>query len=179
MPASDHSSQAEISNRPVGVTIFSILHLLFGASGLVLAISTLVFSAIGGAVDFGPIPLGETVDQPGYRLVTGVIGTLDFFLCTALLAAGLGLLKMRGWARQVSLLYAVYTIIAAAVSSVVQYSLIYLPLIERVAGDAIGKEGASALGIVLAVSVACIGMIYPLAILFYFLRPGIRRKFAA
>lgn len=179
MPASDHSSQAEISNRPVGVTIFAILHLLFGASGLVIAISTLVFSAIGGAVDFGPVPLGETVDQPAYRLVTGVIGTLDFFLCTALLAAGLGLLKMRGWARQVSLVYAVYTIIAAAVSSVVQYSIIYLPLIERVAGDAIRKEEASALGIVLAVSVACIGMIYPLAILFYFFRPGIRRKFAA
>ncbi|MEE2935664.1 MAG: hypothetical protein VYA84_06665 [Planctomycetota bacterium] len=179
MPVPDQTSQAEISNRPVGVTIFAILHLLFGASGLVIAISTLAFSAIGGAVDLGPIPLGDTADQPAYRLVTGVIGTLDLFLCTALVAAGLGLLKMRAWARQVSLVYAAYTIIAAAISSVVQYSIIYLPLIENVAGDAIGAGGASALGIVLAVSVACVGMTYPLAILFYFFRPGIRRKFAA
>ncbi|MDG2219790.1 MAG: hypothetical protein P8L85_00305 [Rubripirellula sp.] len=179
MSTSNHPPQAESSDRPVGVTIFAVLHLLFAASGLLSATLSLVFSALGGAIDAGSIPIGENLDEPAYRVVSGVLGTLDLFLSIALFAAGLGLLKMRTWARQVSLVYAVYAMIAAVVSNVVQYSLIYRPLIENVAGEAIGKEGASVMAIVLAVAAACIGMIYPFAILIYFARPGIKRKFTA
>jgi len=82
------------------VKILGILHIVFGALGILCAIFILLlFGGIAGVVG----AVGEDVDRATAMGILGLIGGILFFVLLVLslpgLIAGIGLLKFRPWAR--------------------------------------------------------------------------------
>jgi hypothetical protein len=100
------------------VKILGILHIVFGAIGIVIGfIILLVFGGLAGVVGSG-IDIGDT-DRATGMAVLGIIGAAAFIFTLVLslpsLIAGIGLLKYRPWAR-------ILTIVLSAID------LLHIPL---------------------------------------------------
>lgn len=127
--------------RPVAVLVMAVLSLIYGSLGalsvLIMACAGIFFySVYQSAFDaktkeqFGEIYDAVSRDMPG--LVTYTILSLTYSLIAAifLLITGIGLLKMRRWARMAAITYAVISILALIPNTI--YSVAYLqPGIER------------------------------------------------
>src|ERR1051326_1597158 len=112
------------------VKILGILHIVFGALGILLALGLLMlFGGIAGVV--GATTEGGRDDTAAAMGILGIIGAVVFFVVLILslpgLIAGIGLLKFRPWAR----------ILGIVISAL---DLIHIPL-----GTAIGIYGLWAL----------------------------------
>lgn len=168
----------ETSGRPTGVTVFAILHVLFGLAGIGGTLFSIVFALLDVSLAAGPNPILDAINEnEAYRSYTFVMGIVGVFFSIALIASGLGLLKVRAWARTVSLVYGVYGIVFAIIGNVVNYFALYKPILEKVAGADGGQDLVVVGGIIGGVAGSCIGLVYPVAIVIYFLRPSIRKLF--
>ena len=168
----------ETSGRPTGVTVFAILHVLFGFTGILGVFLSWGMMLLGDKIDLGPNPIMDLVkDNTAYHIFTIVMGVFGLGFSAALLASGVGLLKMRRWARTVALTYAVYAIVATIIGNVANYHFIYRPVMDQAMGQQGGQELALISGILGGVIGGCISLILPIAILIYFLRPTGARKF--
>lgn len=83
--------------RPTAVTVFGILSIVFGSMGIVCAPITLLIPSI--------IPIDmETSSTYKVWQTIGIFGEFGFRIC--LLILGIGLLKLKRWARRGSIIYA-------------------------------------------------------------------------
>jgi len=122
--------------RPAAVTVMGILNIIFGSLGLLAILCLGTCFGVVGAVDVerdmpgGINPLKLMWSYPeikNYFIVSGVIGLITG---TILLVSGIGLLRMRNWARIASIGYAVFTILFQLASF--YYSIAHLnPAMER------------------------------------------------
>ena len=102
---------------------------------------------------------------------------LGLLVSLALLAAGIGLLMLKPWARIVSILYAIYSIVMLIVGSVVNYFFLIQPLLQQ-AQQKQGPEAAGAVGGAIGgMFGSCFGLIYPVLLLIFMLRPNIKAAF--
>jgi hypothetical protein len=142
-------SEYAIQRRtPTSVTVLAILHLVGGGLGLVLGICGGVFLLAGGAKgglfgqaqaqQGGPAVIAEATENiPGQRAVTVGQFAVDLTLNIMLITAGIGLLRMQPWARSLSLVYAVLSILFHICTAV--WAAVYvLPVVQ----DAIAAEAA-------------------------------------
>lgn len=164
--------------RPTGVTVFAILHIVFGVWGLLGLAMTIVFMFIGANIAAGPNPVFDMLQQDSlYAAFFYVTFALGGIFAVLLIVSGVGLLKMSEVARTFSLVYAVYAIVSGIVGTVVNFFLIFLPMLET-AQQAQGPQLAGAIGgIIGGIIGGLVGLIYPIAILIYFLRPSVKEVF--
>jgi hypothetical protein len=93
------------------------------------------------------------------------------------LAAGIGLLMLKPWARTLSIVYAIYSILQAIVGTIINYFLLVRPLIEQ-AQNSSGPEAAAAMGGAIGGTIGgCVGLIYPALLLFFMMRPNVVAAF--
>ncbi len=134
-------------NRPTGITLIAIVYLILGVLSLLW--SSLVFG-IGG---LGALIGGLFGGAPA--VVAGVSGAwaglLGVVTAIVQIAVGIGLLRLRRWAWYLALVAVVLTVIQGVV----------------------GVFG----GGLFAFVCGCFGLLLPLAILVYLLRPGVRQAF--
>jgi hypothetical protein len=115
--------------RPTSILVIAILHLVGGGLGLLFALCGLggivLSSAVSSAVPTAAARPGQPApppsyndimkfyddNVPGYRAYTYGVLALDTVLDFMLLAAGVGLLTMKPWARWLSLIYAALSIL--------------------------------------------------------------------
>jgi hypothetical protein len=170
----------ERSDRPTGVTVFAILNVLFGLTGILGVILSWAILMLGDRINLGPNPVMDALrDNEAFRLYNLVMGAIGLGFSVALLASGFGLLKMRSWARTVALVYAVYTIFATVIGAFANYQFIYRPVMERAAGQQNAEQLAIISGMIGGFAGACVALILPFAILIYFLRPSVKQAFQA
>jgi len=90
-----------------------------------------------------------------------------------LLAAGIGLMMLKPWARLVSIGYAIYAIVFGIVGMVINFFFLVRPMIEH-AQQQSGPEAAVAIGGAVGGTIGgCFGLIYPIVLLIFMFRANV------
>jgi hypothetical protein len=161
--------------RPTAVTVFGILNIIFAALGIfgVLA-SVMLFMAVGTGSNNPVIQLIH--DSPDYAAWMKVSIVLGLLVSVAWLAAGIGLLKLMPWARTLSIICAMYSLVMVVVGGVVNYIYLIQPMLQQ-AQQKQGPESAGAIGgAVGGMFGSCFGLIYPVLLIFM-MRPNVVAAF--
>lgn len=168
--------------RPTAVTVFGILNLVFAGMGLFGLccgiIPLLTMNSIQAMPNQPPNPVLELMKENQAYFVFIVVTMVLGLVATLVLACGgYGLLKMRPWGRHLSIVYAVYTILAGIVGLIANWFWLFTPLMEQ-ARQASGPEQAGAIGgLVGGVCGGGIGLIYPVLLLIFMTRPNVVQAF--
>lgn len=155
--------------RPTSVTIFGILNIVFAALGVFGLIASI-------ALFFIPVGSNNPVikimhENTFYATWLKICIPLGLLTCVALLAAGIGLLRLKSWARTLSIAYAIYAIVFGILGMVVNFFFLVRPMLEQ-ARQQQGTEAAGAMGGAIGGSIGgCLGLIYPILLLIFMLRP--------
>jgi hypothetical protein len=146
-------------NRPTSVTVFGILNIVFAVIGVLSMIASLFMFLPQAAGTHNPV-IQLIHDNPAFAAwlkFSMVQGTLA---AVALLLAGIGLLKLQPWARTVSIVYAIYSVVMIVVGTVANYFFMMKPLLEQAhqksGPEAVGAAAGAIGGMVAAVSGWCI-----------------------
>jgi hypothetical protein len=135
--------------RPISVTIFGILNIGFGFFDLFVTLfSMFVLPRMNMAA-----PMLKQLQDNHWTKITM---PLDAIAAVALLAAGIGLLLSQNWARIVSIIDSIYSILAS------------------MAGGIVSLKSATS-GIMMAVSVITMvgSLVYPVLLIVFMTRPKV------
>jgi len=163
--------------RPTAVTIFGILNIVFAVWGVVgVLVMVMLFAAVGTSSNNPTVQLIH--DSPAYAAWLKISIILGLLAAAALLAAGIGLLKLQPWARTLSIVYAIYTIVMGLVGGAVSYVFLIQPLLQQ----AQHSQGAQATGAAIGGAIGgmlggCLGLIYPVLLLIFMLRANVAAAF--
>jgi hypothetical protein len=163
-------------NRPTSVTVFGILNIVFAVFG--------VLATLGSVALF--LPQMTNGSNPVIKLIheNATYATwlklsigLGLLVSVALLAAGIGLLQLKPWARIFSIGYAVYSLVMIPASMLVNFFLLTRPLLAQ-AHQQHGPEAAGAIGAAIGgLFGSCFGLIYPVLLLIFMLRANVKAAF--
>jgi hypothetical protein len=169
--------------RPTSVTVFGILNIVFAALGIIGVLCTAVLFVVLGTNPNNPAfqnnPTFEIIqNSPAYAAWLKLSIVLGLLSSAALLAAGIGLFYLKPWARMLSIVYGIYGIVLIIVNTVVSYFFLIQPMLQK-AHEAQGPEGVGAAigGAVGGMCGGCLGIIYPILLLIFMLRPNVTAAF--
>ena len=145
--------------RPKSVTVFGILCIVFGS----LALLCSPFHAFSLSAPNNPV-----LTIPGFKTFA-LVGVVISLVCAVFqIAAGIGLLKLKRWARQGAVMYAIFAI---------AYTLLSLPVIVLMlvphlstTHDPVMQAGLIG-GLIGGIVGGVIGMIYPICLLIFMRKP--------
>jgi hypothetical protein len=162
--------------RPTSVTVFGILNIVFAAFGIFGMLATLVLFLPHSGASHNPV-IQLIQDSPAYAAWLEFSMAIGAVAAMALLAAGIGLLLLKPWARIVSIIYAIYAIVMTIVGTVVNYFLMVRPLLEQ-AQQQHGTAAAGAIGGAVGGAIGgCFGLIYPILLLVFMHRANVVAAF--
>jgi hypothetical protein len=149
--------------KPTSVTVFGVLNIIFGGIGLLFS----PISIVGLAMASGNADIAA-----GYKMFLLLMNLIGFGFSIWLLTLGIGLLRMRGWARRGSVLYGwlgVLLSIAEAAVNVLALALNWIAVseggvVEYIVGMCISLVG---------------GLIYPILLLIFMQTAGVKQAFQA
>jgi hypothetical protein len=96
---------------------------------------------------------------------------LGLVAAVVLVLAGVGLLMSKAWGRVLSIVYAIYAIVAAVVGWIASYFFVVAPLMERAAKMPASPEQAGAIGGAIgSLFGGCFGLLYPVLLLIFMCR---------
>jgi len=161
--------------RPAPVTVFGILNIVFAVIGVFGILGTVVMLSVSD-------PSGNPVikamqDNPSYSAWIKLTIPLGLAGCLVSMAAGIGLLYLKPWARWLSIVYAAGSIVFGALGLVVNYVLLFGPLLEEASNKG-GPESAGAIGGAIGGSIGgVVSLIYPILLLIFMTRANVAAAF--
>jgi hypothetical protein len=162
--------------RPASATTFGILNIIFaglGVFGLVASITLLTVMDTRNPV------VRIIQNNPAYAAWMKLSVPLGLLSCAILLTAGIGLLRMKNWARLLSIGYAIYAILFGIVGIVINFLFLVRPMLEE-ASHKQGPEAAGEIGGAIGGGIGgCIGLVYPVLLLIFMTRPKLVAAFRA
>jgi hypothetical protein len=161
--------------RPTSVTVFGILNIVFAVFGIFGIIGTVMMLSM---TDASRNPVVNIMrNSPAYAAWLKLSLPLGAAAIVALVAAGIGLLMMKSWARKLSIGYAIYAIVFGILGLVINFIFLMLPMLEE-ASRRQGPEAAGAIGGAIGGTVGgCFGIIYPILLLIFMTRPKVKAAF--
>jgi hypothetical protein len=165
-----------MKKRPTSVTVFGVLNIVFAIFGLfALIVSVMLFLPHADIKN----PVIQLIhDNPAYAAWMHASMALGLLAAAAKLAAGIGLLKLRPWARQLSIIYAIYAMVMVVVGTVVNYFFLLRPMLEQ-AHQKQGPEAVGAMAGAIGGTIGgCFGLIYPILLLVFMVRPNVVAAFS-
>ena len=162
--------------RPTSVTVFGVLNIVFSVFGGVGLLVSLALFSLKMEQSNNPVVrlIHENAAYAAYLKASILLGVPS---CLALLAAGIGLLCLKPWARILSIIYAVYAVVAGIAGAIVNFFAMFLPMVEQ-ARQQHGQEAAAVIGGAIGGTIGgCIGLIYPVLLLIFMLLPKITAAF--
>ena len=161
--------------RPTSVTVFGILNIVFAAFGIIGTFASLALFSANADTNNPVIKIIH--ENSSYAAWMKICIPLGAIVCIALLAAGIGLLKLKPWARILSIAYAIYAIVFGIIGLVVNYFFLVQPMLQQAQGQQ-GPQAAAAIGGAIGGCIGgCFGMIYPILVLIFMTRPKIIAAF--
>jgi hypothetical protein len=175
------------------VTVFAVLNFVFGGLGLLgyccgaIGLIAVLGMSNSPGPQGQPNPLKEMLEVyqsiPGFLPYSIISTLLGLIAVIVLIVAGIGLLRLRPWARWACIVYGIYSIIAQGIGLV--YTIVYVnPAMQRWAEDFSRRTGQAAgsgsTGMNNAISLvgALLGMAYGIALLTVMLLPSVADAFA-
>jgi hypothetical protein len=179
---------------PTPILVIAILHLVFGIPGLLFGLCGAGMQAItqGNPQLFQPNPQQGAVQQemnaymdehvPYHRASNYSLIGLNLLLSILMITGGIGLFYLKPWARTVSLVYAVLSLLEKLFSLI--QTLVIWPTMQNFFNEQGQKNQAMAMassffGISMAVGlgVVFLSAIYPLVVLVILNRPSVKAAF--
>jgi hypothetical protein len=161
--------------RPTSVTVFGILNIVFAVFGVLGLIASIALFFLPADSNNPVIKLIH--ENPAYAAWLKISIPLGLLSCSALLAAGIGLLRLKSWARVLSMAYAIYAIGFGILGMVINFIFLVQPMLEQ-ARQQQGPEAAGAFGGAIGGSIGgFFGLIYPVLLLIFMLRPTVVAAF--
>jgi hypothetical protein len=162
--------------RPKSVTVFGILNIVFAALGLCgTAFSVILFLPSAAAANNPVVQIIQS--SPAYAAWMKLSVGLGVIVAAALLAAGIGLLNLKPWARTLSIIYAIYAIVMVIIGDVINYIFLIQPMLQKAHSEQ-GPEAAGAVGGAIGgLAGGCFGLIYPILLLIFMTRPHVVAAF--
>ncbi|MDQ3814551.1 MAG: hypothetical protein M3347_11445 [Armatimonadota bacterium] len=162
-----------MNQRPTPLTVFGVLNIVFGAFTLLIAPFALYGSLARQGATGNPV-LDMMAASPGLRTWQITSAVLGIIAAIVLIAAGIGLLRMLPWGRLLSMGYSIYAIFIAVIGVPINYFLLVRPLLAQVSQSNDPAVTAGAIGGAVGGSFgSCIGLIYPVLLLYFMTRPDI------
>jgi hypothetical protein len=163
--------------RPASVTTFGVLNIIFAVLGLFCLVGT---AALFVSPNAGLNPVARVIREnaayAAWMKVSLLLGVAASFV---LLAAGIGLLRLKPWARKLSIGYAIYGIIFSVLGALMNFLFLFRPMLAE-AARAQGPEAAGAMGGAVGGMIGSLtGMIYPILLLVFMTRPKVVAAFQA
>jgi hypothetical protein len=171
------TTQTTFMQRPTSVTVFGVLNIVFAAFGVLGLIGTIVMFAM---MDASRNPVVKMMqNNPAYAVWMKVSLPLGLAATVVLLTTGIGLLRMKSWARKLAIGYAIYAIAFSILGTAVNFIFFMRPMLEE-ASRKQGPEAAGAIaGAVGGTAGECLGIIYPILLLIFMTRPKVVAAFQA
>jgi len=160
--------------RPTSVTVFGILNIVFGALGLLC--TPISLAAMFLLPTQGNPVLEAMRENRLYLAWTIVSGSLSFVVSGILLAAGVGLLNLKPWARVTSIICAIYGIAACVLGQAMNLSVM-IPYARKLSESGGPQAAAGIGGMIGGVFGSCFGLIYPILLLIFLTRPTVKAAF--
>jgi len=159
--------------RPTSVTAFGILNILKAGFGI---FSTIISIAVFLTPADSNIPFVKMLhENPAYAAWLKLCIPLGLLSCTVLLVAGIGLLCLKSWARTLSVACAIYEICICILATALNSLFLFQPFLKNQPDS---QAAASALfGLIGGGSIVCLGLIYPILLLVFMLRPNVVAAF--
>jgi hypothetical protein len=149
--------------RPPLVNIFGILNIVFGVIGILGVIFSIVVFAFTDGMDDSASKIMRENEFYGVWIKWNM--PLGIRTSAALIVAGVGLLKLKEWARKLSVAYAVYGIVFGIVGLVVNYVCLMRPMMT----DAAQRGGAETMIVTVTTASSNLGglfsLVYPIFLL--------------
>jgi hypothetical protein len=162
--------------RPTSITVFGILNIVFAAFGFFAVLASVMLFAVTGTNSNNPV-IQLIQDNPAYAAYLKFSIGLGLVVCAALLVAGIGLLKMKPWARMLSIIYGVFGIISVIINSIANYYFLVQPMLEKAHNEQ-GPEAAGVMGGAIgSMFGGCFGIIYPVLLLVFMNLPKVAAAF--
>jgi hypothetical protein len=161
--------------RPTAVTVFGVLNIGFAAMGVISLISTLfMFRNLGDQKN----PVIQLMhDNPTYTAWLKISIPLGVVALIVLLIAGIGLLQMKNWGRNLSLIYGIYALLMGIVGIAVTYQCLVIPLMQQ-AQNKSGPEYVGAMAGAIGASIGSLfSLIYPILLIVFMTRPKLIAAF--
>ncbi len=173
--------QTVLRQRPTIATVFGILNILFGLINICASIFTVAMTA---GMSFFPLPDDAQIDNPvwelmnepgGYRTFMTISLFLGFIHSIALIAAGIGLLNTKEWARRLTIGCGTCAVVMTILGLIVNVVFMYPVMLEQFNNVDAGPAAAGAVGgIIGGVIGALIGLAFPICQLVFMTRPKFR-----
>lgn len=156
--------------RPTSVTVFGIINIAFAVLGL------LSFALMLTVLSYGEMEIDFAADSGALSAWTTVTQWLGFIANFALLASGIGLLRMRPWGRHLAIIYAGYAIIAALISTALTVSM-FGSQIPGVGGSGAEERFVMAMTIIGGLFGLGISLLHPGLLWYFMTRPNVVAAF--
>jgi len=169
--------------RPTSLTVFGILNIGFGALGLACTPVGLFSMEFVNLFTLGQdLPSSMTfpfqlLETPAYRTYLMVSTLLGMAASGVLIFAGVGLLKMRGWGRLLSIGYSLYAYLSLVAGFLVTVFFVWTPMLENLNRTSplmrmslVGSMSGATMGM-------CSGLIYPTVLLVFMFLPSVKAVF--
>ncbi|MDE3066532.1 MAG: hypothetical protein KGJ60_03175 [Verrucomicrobiota bacterium] len=115
--------------RPTAVTVFGILNIVFAALGIFGVLASVMLFAVVEATSRNPL-VKLIHESPFFAAWMKLSIVLGLAAAAALLAAGIGLLKLQPWARALSITYAIYAIIMVLIGMAINFIFLTRPMLD-------------------------------------------------
>jgi hypothetical protein len=155
-------SPAPIPDRPTAVTVFGVLNIVFGALGLLSMPCAMLFT-----LAMPPSIMNPTRTVKAWLLLSYLIG----FACTILLVVvGIGLLKLKAWARKWAVGYGWFAIVWGVIGIIINVILMTSGAYGYSHDAARGAMG----GMIGGTVGGLIGLVYPILLVVFMHRPNVK-----
>ena len=163
------------AQRPGVVTNFGVLNVVFAGLSLFGIMASIAMLNAPAATKNPVVQLMR--DNPAYLTWMKIMIPLGLLALAAQLTAGIGLLRLKAWARVLSIVYAIWAILFGLFGLGLNYVFLTRPLMEEAARKQ-GAESAAAMGGAMgSLFGGCFGMVYPILLLIFMTRPKVIAAF--
>lgn len=157
--------------KPTFTVVFGIIHLAFGVMGVCSAPFALLFLFLPS------LPKQVVQNNPSFELMMENESYQIFMMIGAVLSVvggivlitlGVGLLKVKPWARTGSIVYAFYAVTHVVIASILNYFLFLEPLVEKLADSPSPQNDFTLMTNYAGMCGGLLfGLVYPICILFF------------
>ena len=165
------------SKRPAAATVFGVLNILFGITGLCGTLASGVLMSIPQLSQDNPA-LELMEDNAVFRIFNQISIGISFIACIVMIVAGIGLWPLKPYGRMTSIGYSVAMIILNLIGNVINFAVLF-PGLMGIAAEAGGGpvDLAVYFGIGAGLLGSCMGFIYPGLLLYFMYRPNVVAAF--